>query len=255
MKRKKIIAGNWKLYNDNQAARALAESIKNESASINGVDVVICPPFTALSVVAEVCATSPIAVGAQNIYWEKSGAFTGEISGDMIKSTGAEYVIMGHSERRQYFAETDDTVNKRINAALEAGLKPIVCVGEVLSERENGTTSAVIEKQITGALKGLSGVDMQTVIIAYEPVWAIGTGKTATPQQAQQVHAQIRSLIEKQFGKSVSDAIRIQYGGSVKADNARELLSQPDIDGALVGGACLKAETFLPIIITAANLA
>ena len=172
----------------------------------------------------------------------------------MIKSTGAEYVIIGHSERRQYFGETDETVNKRINAALESGLKAIVCVGEVLEERENGTTANVIESQIKGALQGLTKENMHNIIIAYEPVWAIGTGKTATPEQAQEVHAQIRSLIDSQFGSDISNNVRIQYGGSVKAENANELLGQPDIDGALVGGACLKAESFIPIIQAAEKL-
>jgi triosephosphate isomerase len=248
MKRMKVIAGNWKLYNDNNAAKVLATNIKEESKNIAGVDIILCPPFTALTVVADVVKNSSIAVGAQNVYWEKSGAFTGEISAEMIKSTGASYVIIGHSERRQYFWETDETVNKRINAALSAGLNPIVCVGEVLQERETGVTEKVIEKQISGALNGLNRDQMSRIIIAYEPVWAIGTGKTATPDQAQDVHRHIRSLIEKQFGKEVALTTRIQYGGSVKADNAKELLNQSDIDGALVGGACLKAETFIPII-------
>lgn len=254
MKRRKVIAGNWKLHNTNSAAQQLANQIKIRSTEIKNTDIILCPPFTALTVVSEVVKGTSIAVGAQNIYWEKSGAFTGEINADMIKSTGARYVIIGHSERRQYFGETNETVNKKINSALESGLKAIVCVGEVLEERESGTTEKVIETQIGGALKGLSKENMANIIIAYEPVWAIGTGKTATPDQAQEVHKQIRSLVSEQFGNSVGEAVRIQYGGSVKAENADELLCQPDIDGALVGGACLKADSFMPIIQSAEKL-
>jgi len=254
MKRKKVIAGNWKMHNDNSAAQQLANQIKINTTEINNTDIILCPPFTALTVVNDVIKDSAIALGAQNVYWEKSGAFTGELSAEMIKSTGAEYVIIGHSERRQFFGETNQTVNKRTKAALADGLKAIVCVGEMLDQREAGTTAAVVEEQITGSLAGLSTEQMEDVIIAYEPVWAIGTGKVATPEQAQEVHAQIRSLVEKQFGADVAEAIRIQYGGSVKPDNAHSLLSQPDIDGALVGGACLKAEAFVPIIQSAEKL-
>lgn len=248
MKRNKIIAGNWKMHKSNSEARQLANQIKIRSTEIKKTGIILCPPFTALTVVQEQVKDSNIAVGAQNVYWEKSGAFTGEISAEMIKSCGASHVIIGHSERRQYFGETDETVNKRIKAALDEGLKPIVCVGETLQERESGKMEKVIETQISNGLVDLSKEQMSDCIIAYEPVWAIGTGKTATPEQAQEVHAQIRSLIEKQFGSEVAESTIIQYGGSVKPDNADALLSQPDIDGALVGGACLKAETFLPII-------
>jgi triosephosphate isomerase len=254
MKRKKVIAGNWKMHNDNSAAQQLASQIKIRTTEIKKTDIILCPPFTALTVVHDVIKGTAIGLGAQNVYWEKSGAFTGELSTDMIKSTGAQYVIIGHSERRQYFGETDETVNKRTKAALEAGLKAIVCVGESLDQREGGTTARVVEQQITGGLSGLSTEQMASVIIAYEPVWAIGTGKVATPEQAQEVHAQIRGLVEKLFNSDVAEAVRIQYGGSVKADNADSLLSQPDIDGALVGGACLKAETFVPIIQSAEKL-
>jgi triosephosphate isomerase (TIM) len=248
MKRKMIIAGNWKMHNDNSAAQQLASQIKIRTTEIKNTEIVLCPPFTALTVVYEGIKGSSIALGAQNVYWEKSGAFTGELSASMIKSTGAKYVIIGHSERRQYFGETDATVNKRTKSALEDGLKAIVCVGETLEQRESGVTSKVIEEQIAGSLAGLSTEQMASVVVAYEPVWAIGTGKTATPEQAQEVHAHIRSLLAKQFGKDVAESVQIQYGGSVKPDNADSLLSQPDIDGALVGGACLKAETFVPII-------
>ncbi len=254
MKRNKVIAGNWKLHKSNTEAQQLANQIKIRSTDIKNTDIILCPPFTALTVIYDVVKDSAIGLGAQNMYWEKSGAFTGEINAEMIKSTGAGYVIIGHSERRQYFAETDETVNKKIKAALDEGLKPIVCVGESLDQRETGITAQIIETQVTGALAGLNEQQMAEIIIAYEPVWAIGTGKTASPEQAQEVHAQIRSLVNKQFGDAVSENIRIQYGGSVKAENAEILLSQPDIDGALVGGACLKAETFLPIIQAAEKL-
>ena len=248
MKRKKVIAGNWKLNKSNSEARQLANQVKIRSTDIKNVDIILCPPFTALTVVHEVVKGTSIGLGAQNMYWEKSGAFTGEINAEMIKSTGAGYVIIGHSERRQYFGETDETVNMKIKAALKEVLIPIVCVGESLDHRESGITAQIIETQVNGALSGLSALQMADIIIAYEPVWAIGTGKTATPEQAQEVHAQIRSLVNKQFGDDVSSNVRIQYGGSVKEENAEILLSQPDIDGALVGGACLRAETFLPII-------
>jgi len=254
MKRKKVIAGNWKLFKTNSEAKQLANQIKIRTTDITNADIILCPPFTALSVVHEVLKDSKIGLGAQNLYWEKSGAFTGEISAEMIKSTGADYVIIGHSERRQYFSETDETVNLKIKAALQDDLKAIVCVGESLQERESGVTEKIIEKQIGGALNGITAGQMKNLIIAYEPVWAIGTGKTATPEQAQQVHMQIRSLVDKQFGTEISSAVQIQYGGSVKPENAEILLSQPDIDGALVGGACLKAETFLPIIQAAEKL-
>ncbi|KAA3611324.1 MAG: triose-phosphate isomerase [Calditrichaeota bacterium] len=254
MKRKKVIAGNWKLHKSNSEAQQLANQIKIRSTDIKNADIILCPPYTALTVVHDVIKDSEIGLGAQNMYWEKSGAFTGEINAEMIKSTGAGYVIIGHSERRQYFGETDETVNKKIKAALDEGLKPIVCVGESLEERESDITAKIIETQVNGALSGLTAQQMADLIIAYEPVWAIGTGKTATPEQAQEVHAQIRALVDSQFGNDVSSNIRIQYGGSVKEENAEILLGQPDIDGALVGGACLKAETFLPIIQAAEKL-
>jgi triosephosphate isomerase len=252
--RNKVIAGNWKLQMNNADAQKLANQIKIKSTDIKNTKIILCPPFTALTVVNDVLKGSNVELGAQNLTWEKSGAFTGEISAEMIKSTGANYVIIGHSERRQYYGETNETVNKKIFAALEADLGAIVCVGESLEERESGVTEKVIETQITGSLKDLTTDQMANVIIAYEPVWAIGTGKVATPEQAQAVHVQIRSLVEKQFGADVAANVVIQYGGSVKADNAEVLLGQADIDGALVGGACLKAETFLPIIQTAEKL-
>jgi len=254
MKRIKVIAGNWKMHNDNSAAQQLASQIKIRTTDIKKTDIILCPPFTALTVVHDVIKDTRIGLGAQNVYWEKSGAFTGELSADMIKSSGAAYVIVGHSERRQYFGETDETVNKRTKAALEAGLKVILCVGESLDQRESGITANVVEAQVTGGLSGLTSEQMEDIIIAYEPVWAIGTGKVATPEQAQEVHAHIRGLVEKLYNSDVAAALRIQYGGSVKPDNADSLLSQPDIDGALVGGACLKVETFVPIIQSAEKL-
>lgn len=229
-------------------AKALVQDLKGRVQNVTNVEIVVCPPFISLQTVKDVLAGSNIGLGAQNVFWEKNGAFTGEVSAPMLKSVGCAYVIIGHSERRTYFGETDSTVNKRIFAALAEGLKPIVCVGETLEEREAGKTFDVIKCQITGGLANLSTEQMMPVVIAYEPVWAIGTGKTATPAQAQEVHAFIRQLLKELFGQATADATRLQYGGSVKPENAAELMSQPDIDGALVGGASLKAETFEKII-------
>lgn len=229
-------------------AKALVQDLKGRVQNVTNVEIVVCPPFISLQAVKDGLAGSNIGLGAQNVFWEKNGAFTGEVSAPMLKSVGCAYVIIGHSERRTYFGETDSTVNKRIFAALAEGLKPIVCVGETLEEREAGKTFDVIKRQITGGLANLSTEQMASVVIAYEPVWAIGTGKTATPAQAQEVHAFIRQLLKELFGQATADATRLQYGGSVKPENAAELMSQPDIDGALVGGASLKAETFEKII-------
>lgn len=229
-------------------AKALVQDLKGRVQNVTNVEIVVCPPFISLQAVKDVLAGSKLGLGAQNVFWEKNGAFTGEVSAPMLKSVGCAYVIIGHSERRTYFGETDSTVNKRIFAALTEGLKPIVCVGETLEEREAGKTFDVIKRQITGGLANLSTEQMAPVVIAYEPVWAIGTGKTATPAQAQEVHAFIRQLLKELFGQATADATRLQYGGSVKPENAAELMSQPDIDGALVGGASLKAETFEKII-------
>ena len=231
-----------------EEAKALVQALKDLVKDVTNVEIVVCPPFISLHAVKDVLAGSCIGLGAQNVYWEKSGAFTGEVSAPMLKSVGCAYVIIGHSERRTYFAETDETVNKRIFAALAEGLKPIVCVGETLEERESGKTFEVIKRQIEGGLANLSVEQMASVVIAYEPVWAIGTGRTATPAQAQEVHAFIRKLLNDIFGQTTAEATRIQYGGSVKPDNAAELMSQPDIDGALVGGASLKADSFEKII-------
>ncbi len=245
--RKKLIAGNWKMHLSADEAVELAKSIVS-AAGDNGPDVLLCPSFTLLSYVKHVVTGSRVAVGAQNVYWEPKGAFTGEISASMLVDAGCSHVIIGHSERRQYFGETDASVNRRTRAALDAGLVPIVCVGETLEEREEGHTEEVIEQQISGAFERFTAEDMQKIVVAYEPVWAIGTGKTATPDTAQQVHALIRSWITERYSDKVAQEIRILYGGSMKPSNAVELLSQEDIDGGLVGGASLKADQFSEII-------
>lgn len=245
--RKKIIAGNWKMNTTVEQAVELAQTVKQRYDNY-AVDVVLCAPFTNLYAVHQVIQDAPIALGAQDVFWEESGAFTGQISAGMLKAVGCQYVIIGHSERRQYFGETDDTVNKKIKKALEHRLTPIVCVGELLEQRAAHQTKAVVERQIVGALAGLKQTDVAQLVIAYEPVWAIGTGKVATPQQAQEVHNYIRKLVAKKVSSSVADHIRIQYGGSMKPDNAGDLFAQPDIDGGLIGGASLQADSFLGII-------
>lgn len=243
-----IIAGNWKLNTVAADAKALVQDLLARVKDVAATEIVVCPPFTSLAVVAEALQGSRLELGAQNLYWEKSGAFTGEVSAPMLKAVGCTYVIIGHSERRTYFHETDETVNKKIFAALAEGLKPIVCVGETLAEREKGETFNVIKRQITQGLVKLAPAQMQTVVLAYEPVWAIGTGKTATTEQAQEVHAFIRGLLTDLFGKTTAEATRIQYGGSVNAGNIAALMGQADIDGALVGGASLKADSFEKIV-------
>lgn len=245
--RTKIVAGNWKMNKKASEAAALVEGIKQEVAGVSKVEVVVCPPFTDLKDAAAACAGSNVALGAQNVHWEASGAFTGEISAEMLKELGVTYVIVGHSERRQYFGETDETVNKRAKAALAAGLIPIVCVGETLSERDAGQMEEVVVRQTKAGVDGL-GEDLAKVVIAYEPVWAIGTGRTATPAQAQEVHALIRRTLAEISNGDIANGIRIQYGGSMKPENAKELMSQPDIDGGLIGGAALKADSFAAII-------
>ncbi len=246
--RKIIIAGNWKLNKTSREAMSLVEELKREVSDINGVDIVVCPPFTALGDVSEVVMETNISLGAQNVYWQDSGAFTGEVSAPMLKDLGVQYVIIGHSERRQFFGETNETVNKRIRAALAHGLTPIVCVGENLAERESNKTFDVIKNHCEGSLANLTSDEMKKIVLAYEPVWAIGTGKTATPEQAQEVHAYIRELLSKLFGKEVSQSVRIQYGGSVTPENIGILIAKSDIDGALVGGASLKAPSFAAIV-------
>jgi triosephosphate isomerase (TIM) len=250
--RRPLIAGNWKMNLDRAAAVALAGEVAAGAKQFAQVDLAICPPFVYLEAVAPKLAGSAVALGGQDMSEQASGAFTGEISAAMLLDVGCRYVILGHSERRHLLGETDEAVNLKTKAALAAGLIPIVCVGELLNEREAGQTAQVISRQFAGSLAGLSADDMEKVVIAYEPVWAIGTGKVATPAQAQEVHADLRKLIVKHYNAAVAQRVRIQYGGSVKPSNAAELLSQPDIDGALVGGASLKAADFLGIAAGAA---
>jgi len=245
--RKIIIAGNWKMNNTIEEARRLVAGLL-EHKVLGKVEIVVAPPFTAIHAVAAAVTGSDIQVAAQNLYWEESGAFTGEVSPQMILEAGAAWVIIGHSERRQLFGETGETVNKRINAALKEGLKPIVCVGETLEEREAGKTFDVLNTQLEEGLAGLGAKDMDAVSLAYEPVWAIGTGKTATSGQADEAHRKIREKIAAMFDNDTAAGIRILYGGSVKPSNALELLSCENVDGALVGGASLKAEDFTAII-------
>ncbi len=252
MSRKVIIAGNWKMNKNSAEGVALINDLKAICSSgcccCKDADVVVCPPFTTIAAVVEATKGTNIKVGAQNIHWADNGAFTGEISGDMLKAAGVEYVIIGHSERRQYFGETDATVNARLKAALKYDLIPIVCVGELLDERENGSTEAVLTAQIRGGFDGISAEEMAKTVVAYEPVWAIGTGKTATPEIAEAAHAHIRKEIAAMFGEKVAEKVRIQYGGSMKASNARELVAEKDIDGGLIGGAALKADSFVDLI-------
>jgi len=247
--RKKIIAGNWKMNMDLNESINLISGLKSE---LNKKDVnckvIICPPYISLDTAKELIKDSVIELGAQNMHFEENGAFTGEISAAMLKSVGCEYVILGHSERRTIFNEPDELINKKMHKALAIGLKPIFCIGETLEEREGNKTFDVIKRQVTKGLDGISKSDMEKVILAYEPVWAIGTGKTATPAQAEEVHQFIRDLIVKLYDAQISEGVIIQYGGSVKPDNAYELLHQKNIDGALVGGACLKADSFVKII-------
>ena len=246
--RKIIIAGNWKMYKTIDESIELVTLLKRSLVDIDEIEIVVCPPFTSLSDVHEALIDTNIALGAQDCYWEKEGAFTGEVSCPMLKSAGCRYVIIGHSERRQYFNETNGTVNKKVKAALAAGLKAIVCVGEKLDERTAGRTFDVVKDHVENSLAGLTKDEMLKIVIAYEPVWAIGTGVVATKEQAQEVHKYIRDLLQKMFGTDLARAVRIQYGGSVKPENIRELISQEDVDGALVGGASLKADSFTQIV-------
>ncbi len=248
MSRLPFIAGNWKMNKTVGEAVGLVRELKAARSGSKGVEVAVAPPFTALFAVGKEIENSPIHLAAQNLYWEEKGAFTGEISPVMLKEVGCHYVIIGHSERRQLFGETDESVNRRIKAALSHNLKVIFCIGETLKEREGAKTFSVIEKQIDGGLKGLSDQEVGNLVIAYEPVWAIGTGKTATPEQAEEVHAFIRSRLGKLYSQEVSEGTRIQYGGSVTAENIRGLMDKPNIDGALVGGASLKADSFSRIV-------
>lgn len=251
-KRKAVIAGNWKMNKTATEAASLIDALV-PAVQGAGCDVVICTPFTSLCTAVEKCAGTNIGVGAENVHFEKSGAFTGEISADMLVDLGVKYVITGHSERRQYFAETDETVNKRTKAALAAGLTVIVCVGESLAQREQGVTEELVRMQTKIALGGVSAEEMARVIIAYEPVWAIGTGRTATADQAQEVCAAIRKVVGELYGETVAEATTVQYGGSMNAKNCEELLSKKDVDGGLIGGASLKAPDFAVIVNAASN--
>jgi len=246
--RKPIVAGNWKMNKTSDEAEALVQGVVKSVSGVNGVDVVVCPPYTTLERVAGIVKDTSVGLGAQNMHWEVSGAFTGEVSGAMLLTCGCEYVILGHSERRQYFGETDQTVNKRLKTAIGVGLKPIVCVGETLEERKSEVTNQVVRKQVTGALDGVLTDELADLVLAYEPVWAIGTGLTATPEQAEAVHGVIRQVLTDLYDESVAQSLRIQYGGSVKPDNAAELFGQPNIDGGLIGGAALDADSFAAIV-------
>lgn len=247
--RKPLIAGNWKMYKTVSEAVDTARDLAQRVSKVSDVDIMIAPTFTALAPVADAIRHTPIGLGAQNLFWEDEGAYTGEISGPMLTSAGCRYAIIGHSERRQFFGETDETVNKRLKAAVRHGLIPVLCVGETESEREAEKTFSVLDKQVGDGLEGFVVDDLKTLVLAYEPVWAIGTGKTATADQAQEAHAYVRSMIEKKFGKGLAESLRILYGGSVKPGNAAQLMGMPDLDGALVGGASLEAATFSEIVL------
>jgi triosephosphate isomerase len=247
MPRPTFVCGNWKLNKTVAESVSLAKELAAGLAGDSRVQVAVAPVFTALSAVKQALAGSPIQVAAQDVHWEAQGAFTGEVSAPLLADVGVVHVIVGHSERRQFFGETDETVRKKVGAVLAAGLRPIVCVGELLAEREAGRTLEVVGRQVRGGLAGLPRETLAAITLAYEPVWAIGTGKTATTAQAQEVHAAIRAIL-RELGGAVADSIRIQYGGSVKPENAAELMSQADVDGALVGGASLKAKDFLAIV-------
>ncbi len=246
--RRLLIAGNWKMYKTGAETVEFIERLKELLSSDSAVDVTLAPSFTSLEAAIQAAQGSSISIAAQNVFWEQEGAFTGEVSATMLKSMGVKQVIIGHSERRQYFGETDETVNRRIKAALSGGLVPIVCVGETLEQREAGQTFKILKTQLETGLEGIDSGAARTLILAYEPVWAIGTGKTATPEIAQEAHKFIRETLQDQFDKGLVSSLRILYGGSVKPENTAELLTQPDIDGGLVGGASLKPDVFYGII-------
>ena len=254
MKRKLFIAGNWKM---NKSAAEAAETVKGLSEEVSGisnVDIAVCPTFTSLSAAVEAAKGTNVGIGSQNMHFEANGAYTGEISAEMLKEVGVDYVIIGHSERRQYFGETDETVNLRTKAVLAGGFTPITCIGETLEEREGGKMNEVLERQVRVGFEGLTSEQMVATVIAYEPVWAIGTGVTASPEQAQDAHAFIRSLLTDLFGEETAQKVIIQYGGSVKPGNVAELMSCEDIDGALVGGASLKVEDFSSLLKNASEI-
>jgi triosephosphate isomerase len=246
--RKPIIAGNWKMYKTIPEAKSLVSGMISKLGALTKVEVVFCPPFTALSVVKELVKGTPFGLGAQNLYWKEQGAFTGEISPLMLKDIGCDYVIIGHSERREHFGETNQTVNTKVKAALAAGIKPIVCVGESLAQREAGETKSLIKTQTEQALADIPVTAIPDLVIAYEPIWAIGTGKSSNGQDANEVCGLIRSTVGSMFGAEAAQKMRIQYGGSVKAENIKEFMDQPEIDGALVGGASLEVESFAKIV-------
>ena len=248
MPRPKFVAGNWKMYTLKASARELATAVRAGVPTDGRVRVAVCPPFPWLAGVAEVLQGSAVAVGAQDVYAEREGAFTGEVSAGMLLDAGCKYVIVGHSERRHVLSERDDLINRKARAALEAGLSVILCVGEKLDERDANKTEAVLDNQLTWGAKDIPGAHVDRLVIAYEPVWAIGSGRNATPEQAQQAHVFLRWRFSQLFGEKAANCLLIQYGGSVKPDNARSLLSQPDVDGALVGGASLSADSFLAIV-------
>jgi triosephosphate isomerase (TIM) len=249
MNRKKFIAGNWKMNTTLDEAAALAKGLVAKLGSISDVDIAICPPFISLSRVAEIIKGSSIKLGAQDVHWEAKGAFTGKVSCAMLKSVGVTYVIIGHSEQRSYFHETNETVNKKVKAALSAGLLPIICVGETLDERKSGKMQSVVESHVRGGFANISKEDALKCTIAYEPVWAIGTGETATPDQANEAHVFIRKILLSMYDSDLSSKLRIQYGGSMKPDNAKALLSLSDVDGGLIGGAALKVDDFGGIVV------
>ncbi|NLT35592.1 MAG: triose-phosphate isomerase [Gaiellales bacterium] len=248
IQRKLIMAGNWKLFKTGPEGAAFVKELAACLGAVEGLDVVVAPPFTSLHQVAEACKGTAVTAAAQDVFWEEKGAFTGEVAPHMVRDAGAAWAIIGHSERRQYFGETDESVAKKARAVVDAGLAPIVCVGELENERESGLTEQVLKRQVTEGLSRMSAEEVAALAIAYEPVWAIGTGRTATPQVAQEACAYIRGLVAERFGSQVAERVRILYGGSVKADNASELMSQADIDGGLVGGASLEVESFAGII-------
>ncbi len=255
MGKRPLIVGNWKMNLTLEESKVLVRTLKNKLTNVNDVDVGVCPPFVFLKDLCELLRGSPIIVGAQNMHREKKGAYTGEVSGSMIKEIGCTHVIVGHSERRTIFGETNAVINSKLKAAFDIGLKPIFCIGEQLEERESEKTNEVVDTQLREGLSGLSREQIGQLTIAYEPVWAIGTGRTATPEQAGEVHSFIRNFLVKEYGSNVACKVRIQYGGSVKPDNARELLMLPEVDGALVGGASLDADAFISIALTATQTA
>jgi triosephosphate isomerase len=247
--RKPFIAGNWKMFKTVHEATVYAKELRNLVKDVHDVTVVLAPPFTSLHAVCDAARNTNLSVSAQNMFWEREGAFTGEISAGMIEEAGADYVIIGHSERRTLFGETDATVNRKVVAALASSITPIVCIGETLDQRERHETMDVIDRQIKAGLDGLTGDQVASLVIAYEPVWAIGTGRNATPAQAGEAHAHIRTRLRQWFGAPAADRCLVIYGGSVKPDNIRELVAQPDVDGALVGGASLDVQAFYDIIV------